>query len=144
SIPLIIAGSGILMLLLERYRVLVWGGGALLGWVAGELMASDSVLGDWFSEPVQHQLHIWGGPVGGIIVLGTGYILVGRHRRLILDEILAGVALLIWVVFDRVNDSLFGGANPDLFKIWSARGVLLAALIVAYAIARKQWHVERE
>ena len=144
SVPLIVAGSAILMALLERYRVLVWGGGALLGWIAGDVMANDSALAGWLSEPVLQQLHIWGGPVGGIFVLGMGYILVGKHRRLILDEILAGVALLIWVVFDRVNDSLFGGANPDLLKIWSARGVLLAALIVAYAIARKQWHVERE
>jgi len=86
-----------------------------------------------------HQLQIWGGPVGGIFVLGMGYILVGKHRRLILDEILAGVALLIWIVVDRVNDSLFGGANPDLLKIWSVRGGLLAVLIIAYAIARKQW-----
>ena len=52
--------------------------------------------------------------------------------------------LLIWIVVDRVNDNLFGGANPDVLKIWSVRGVLLAVLIVAYAIARKQWHVERE
>lgn len=144
SIPLIIAGSGILMLLLERYRVLVWGGGALLGWVAGELMVSDSALGDWFSEPVQHQLHIWGGPLGGIIVLAAGYILVGRHRRLILDEILAGVALLIWILVDRVNDTLFGGANPDLVRIWGVRGAAFALMIVGYAVARRQWHIEHK
>ena len=144
SIPLIIAGSGILMLLLERYRVLVWGGGALLGWVAGELMASDSALGDWFSEPVLHQLHIWGGPVGGIIVLAVGYMLVSRHRRLILDEVLAGVALLIWIVVDRINDRLFGGADLDLVRIWTVRGAVFALMIVAYAVARSQWRVEQE
>lgn len=144
SIPLIIAGSGILMLLLERYRVLVWGGGALLGWVAGELMVSDSALGDWFSEPVQHQLHIWGGPVGGLIVLAAGYILVGRHRRLILDEILAGVALLIWILVERVNDTLFGGANPDLVRMWAVRGAAFALMIVGYAVARRQWHIEHK
>lgn len=144
SIPLIIAGSGILMLLLERYRVLVWGGGALLGWVAGELMVSDSALGDWFSEPVQHQLHIWGGPVGGLIVLAAGYILVGRHRRLILDEILAGVALLIWILVERVNGTLFGGANPDLVRMWAVRGAAFALMIVGYAVARRQWHIEHK
>ena len=42
--PLIVAGSAILMALLERYRVLVWGGGALLGWVAGDIMATDPGL----------------------------------------------------------------------------------------------------
>jgi YjbE family integral membrane protein len=144
SVPLIVAGSAILMALLERYRVLVWGGGALLGWIAGDVMATDIALAGWFSDPVLHQLHVWGGPVGGIIVLAAGYILVGKHRPLILDEILAGVALLIWIVVDRVNDSLFGGANPDMVKIWSVRGGLLAVLIVAYAIARSQWHVEQQ
>jgi YjbE family integral membrane protein len=144
SVPLIVAGSAILMALLDRYRVLVWGGGALLGWIAGDVMAHDSALTGWLGAPVLHQLHIWGGPVGGIFVVGLGYILVGRHRGLILDEILAGVALLIWIVVDRVSDSLFGGANPDLLKIWSVRGILLAVLIVAYVIARKKWHVERE
>ena len=144
SVPLIIAGSAILMFLLERYRVLVWGGGALLGWIAGDVMAADSALNEWFGEPVLHQLHIWGGPVGGIIVIGMGYILVGQHRRLILDEILAGVALLIWILVDRVNDNLFGGANPDPQKIWSVRGAVFAVMIVAYAIARSQCHIEQK
>jgi YjbE family integral membrane protein len=144
SVPLIVAGSAILMALLERYRVLVWGGGALLGWIAGDVMATDSALGAWLSEPVLHQLHIWGGPVGGIIVVVMGYVLVGKHRRLMLDEILAGIALLIWIVVDRVNDSLFGGANPDLVRIWSVRAAVFAVMIVAYAIARSQWHIEQE
>jgi YjbE family integral membrane protein len=138
SVPLIVAGSAILMALLERYRVLVWGGGALLGWIAGDVMVNDIALAGWFSEPVLHQLHIWGGPVGGMIVLGTGYILVGQHRSLLLDEILAGVALLIWIVVDRVTDNLFGGANPDATKIWSARGVVFALMIAAYAVVRSQ------
>src|SRR5207237_6152148 len=75
SVPLIVAGSAILMALLERFRVLVWGGGALLGWIAGDVMAADSALNGWFSAPVLHQLHIWGGPIGGIIVIGAGYII---------------------------------------------------------------------
>ncbi len=144
SVPLIVAGSAILMALLERYRVLVWGGGALLGWVAGDVMVTDPALNGWFSEAVLHQLHIWGGPVGGFIVLGLGYIIVGKHRRLILDEILAGVALLIWIIVDRVSDSMFGGADPDLVKIWIVRGVLILAMTIAYALARKQWHVEEQ
>src|SRR5437016_1772630 len=144
SVPLIIAGSAILMLLLDRYRVLVWGGGALLGWIAGDVMAADSALNDWFSEPVLDQLHIWGGPVGGIIVIGMGYIIVGRHRRLILDELLAGVALLIWIVMDRVNDTLFGGATPHLAKIWDVRVFVFVAMAAAYTIARNQFHIYPE
>jgi len=144
SVPLIVAGSAILMALLERYRVLVWGGGALLGWVAGDVMVTDPALNSWFSEAVLHHLHIWGGPVGGFIVLGLGYIIVGQHRRLILDEILAGIALLIWIIVDRISDSMFGGADPDLVKIWMVRGLLILVMAVAYGLARKQWHVEEQ
>src|SRR5205085_12152355 len=125
SVPLIVVGSAILMALVERYRVLVWGGGALLGWIAGDVMVKDVALAGWLSEPVLQLLHTWGGPVGGIFVLVMGYILVGKHRRLILDEILAGVALLIWIVVDRVSESLFGGPNPELLKTWTVRFVLL-------------------
>src|SRR4051794_10914254 len=131
SIPLIVAGSAILMALLERFRVLVWGGGALLGWIAGDVMAADAALGGWFSEPVLHQLHIWGGPIGAIIVLGAGYFLVSQHRRLQLDEILAGLGLLVWIAVERVNDNWSGGANPDLVKLWSVRGAAFAVMILA-------------
>jgi len=144
SVPLIVAGSAILMALLERYRVLVWGGGALLGWVAGDIMATDPALVGFFSDSTLHTLHVWGGPVGAIFVLAMGYIMVGRHRSLVLDEILAGVALIVWIIVDRISDSLYGGTSPDLTKIWSVRGGLLVVLIVAYAFARKQWHVEEQ
>ena len=144
SVPLIVAGSAILMALLERYRVLVWGGGALLGWVAGDVMVTDPALNGWFSAAVLQQLHIWGGPIGGFIVLGLGYVIVGKHRRLILDEILSGIALLVWIIVDRVSDTLYGGADPDLVKIWVIRGVLILVMTVAYGMARKRWHVEKQ
>jgi hypothetical protein len=144
SVPLIVAGSAILMALLERYRVLVWGGGALLGWIAGDVMVRDDALAAWFSDNLVHQLHNWGGPVGGIIVITAGYFLVGQHRRLMLDEVLAGVALLIWIALERVNEALFGGPNPDLARIWSLRAAVFAVMVAAYALARNQWHIERE
>src|SRR5947208_6838102 len=121
SVPLIVAGSAILMALLERYRVLVWGGGALLGWIAGDVMVTDPALANWFSEAVLHQLHIWGGPVGGLIVMGLGYAIVGRHRRLHLDEILAGIALVIWIIVERISEGVFGSADTEALKIWGVR-----------------------
>src|SRR6188768_2705092 len=122
SVPLIVGCSAILMALLERFRVLVWGGGALLGWVAGDIMATDPGLVGVFSEATLHTLHVWGGPVGGLIVLGAGYLIVGRHRPLKLDEILAGVALVIWIIVDRISENVLG-ANADPLKIWGIRGV---------------------
>jgi YjbE family integral membrane protein len=44
SIPLVVGGATLIMALLTRYPILVWAGAALLGWVAGELLATEPVL----------------------------------------------------------------------------------------------------
>ena len=44
SVPLIIAGSALLMALLNRFPILVWAGAGLLGWVAGEIMIKDAAV----------------------------------------------------------------------------------------------------
>jgi len=41
SIPLIIAGAALIMALLHRLPILVWAGAALLGWIAGDVIATD-------------------------------------------------------------------------------------------------------
>jgi YjbE family integral membrane protein len=41
SIPLVIAGSQLILKVLHRYPILVWAGAALLGWVAGEIFSHD-------------------------------------------------------------------------------------------------------
>jgi YjbE family integral membrane protein len=44
SIPLIVAGAALIMELLNRLPVLVWAGGALLGWIAGDVIATDPAV----------------------------------------------------------------------------------------------------
>jgi predicted tellurium resistance membrane protein TerC len=44
SIPLVVFGAGVLTWILDRLPILVWAGSALLGWVAGELIATEPVL----------------------------------------------------------------------------------------------------
>jgi YjbE family integral membrane protein len=44
SIPLLIAGAALIAALLDRFPVLVWLGAALLGWIAGETMATDPAV----------------------------------------------------------------------------------------------------
>lgn len=41
SVPLIVAGAALVMALLSKLPVLVWAGAALLGWIAGEVIATD-------------------------------------------------------------------------------------------------------
>src|SRR6202043_207898 len=44
SVPLIVAGAALIMALLTRLPALVWAGAGLLGWIAGEVMATDPVV----------------------------------------------------------------------------------------------------
>jgi YjbE family integral membrane protein len=44
SVPMIVAGAALIMLLLNRLPILVWAGAALLGWIAGEVIATDPAL----------------------------------------------------------------------------------------------------
>jgi YjbE family integral membrane protein len=44
SIPLVVFGATLLTWLLDRLPILVWAGSALLGWVAGELLATEPIL----------------------------------------------------------------------------------------------------
>lgn len=57
SVPLIVAGAALIMALLTRLPILVWAGAALLGWIAGEVIATD---------PAVHPklLALFAGPVG--------------------------------------------------------------------------------
>jgi YjbE family integral membrane protein len=44
SIPLIVAGAALIMALLDRLPVLLWAGAALLGWIAGDVIATDPAI----------------------------------------------------------------------------------------------------
>ena len=44
SIPLIVAGAALIMALLTRLPILVWLGAALLGWIAGDVIATDPAI----------------------------------------------------------------------------------------------------
>jgi YjbE family integral membrane protein len=44
SVPLIVAGAALIMALLSRLPILVWAGAALLGWIAGDVIATDPAI----------------------------------------------------------------------------------------------------
>src|SRR5579862_1988584 len=44
SIPMIIAGAALIMLVLDRFPILVWLGAMLLGWIAGDVIATDPAV----------------------------------------------------------------------------------------------------
>jgi YjbE family integral membrane protein len=87
SVPLIIAGSAILMRLLERFPILVWAGAALLGWVAGEIMVTDAGLAQYLGHALVEQAHVWSAPVGAVFVVAIGFLLLRLRRRPLESEV---------------------------------------------------------
>jgi YjbE family integral membrane protein len=53
SVPLIVAGAALIMMLLTRLPFLVWAGAALLGWIAGEVIATDPAVAPRLHELFQ-------------------------------------------------------------------------------------------
>ena len=51
SIPMIIAGAAVIMLVLDHFPILVWLGAMLLGWIGGDLIVSDPAI-----QPFLHGL----------------------------------------------------------------------------------------
>ena len=85
SVPLIIAGSALLMSLLDRFPILVWAGAALLGWVAGDIMVKDNALNAFVSADTLHGLHVWAAAAGAAFVVGLGWLLRSRQHKRMLD-----------------------------------------------------------
>jgi len=46
SIPAIVVGASLIAALLNRFPIIVWAGAALLGWIAGDVLATDPVVVD--------------------------------------------------------------------------------------------------
>ncbi len=72
SIPLVVYGSTLMIKLLDRYPILVTGGGALLGWIAGDIAVTDPAVESFFApyEPMIHYVIAIGGAVL-VVLVGT-------------------------------------------------------------------------
>lgn len=81
SIPLIVAGAALIMALLERFPILVWAGAALLGWIVGEVIATDPVVQAYLEPKLGAEgflyVTLFSALTGAILVLIVG----GLWRR---------------------------------------------------------------
>ena len=73
SIPMVIAGSAIILALLERFPVLIWGGAAILGWVAGDIFASDPAVLGLFQGIPEDRVELVAKIAAAALVLAAGY-----------------------------------------------------------------------
>ena len=56
SIPMIIAGAALIMLVLDRFPFVVWLGAMLLGWIAGDVIVSDPVDQSFLHQVLDGQM----------------------------------------------------------------------------------------
>ena len=80
SIPLVIFGATMLMKVMERFPVIITIGAGLLGWVSGDMAATDPVIKGWVDVNAAW-LH-WAAPAAGaVVVVATGKWLAARGKK---------------------------------------------------------------
>jgi YjbE family integral membrane protein len=87
SIPLIMAGAALVMALLDRFPIVVWAGAALLGWIAGEIIAKDPLFTANLDPAAAHTAAIIGATLGALFVVGVGLLRRRWLRRSAADQV---------------------------------------------------------
>jgi YjbE family integral membrane protein len=93
SIPLIIAGAALIMALLSMLPILIWAGSALLGWIAGDVIATDPAVHPRLQS-------IFEGAIGieldaMLTLLGIAPLFVGGNGGEIACAVLGAIVVLI-------------------------------------------------
>jgi len=78
SIPMIAWSSQFILKLIDRYPVIIYGGGALLGYVAGEMLVTEAAMKPVLD--VHHYLHWLVPATGAVLVLAMGGWLSRRSK----------------------------------------------------------------
>ena len=93
SIPLIIAGAAVIMALLEMVPILVWAGSALLGWIAGDVIATDPAVHPKLQSIFEGATGV---ELDGLLtLLGVAPLFVGGHGDEIACAVLGVIVVLV-------------------------------------------------
>ncbi len=79
SIPLVVFGAKMLIRLIGRFPIIITVGGALIGYVAGEMAVTDIAVKDWVDANM-HALHYVAPISAAILTLAIGKIMNMRGR----------------------------------------------------------------
>jgi YjbE family integral membrane protein len=78
SVPIIVWGSRLVLRLMDRFPIVITLGGALLGWIAGDMTATDVALQPWFEANVPFSQYLTSA-VGAVAVIAVGKLLAKRR-----------------------------------------------------------------
>jgi YjbE family integral membrane protein len=79
SVPIIVWGSRFVLVLMDRFPVVIVAGAALLGWIGGEMIAHDKVLVDHYAV-LAPGLYAYAAPLAGALLVVVIGKLGGRRR----------------------------------------------------------------
>ena len=79
SVPIIVWGSKLVLTLMDRFPLVILGGAALLGWIAGDMVVGDIVTKDWVNANAKW-LHYGAPVIGALLVVAVGKLL-GRRKQ---------------------------------------------------------------
>jgi YjbE family integral membrane protein len=81
SIPIVIAGSAVVLALMNRFPILVWGGAGILGWVAGDIIAGDPFVRNYLPETFDPDwFEVFVQVLGVLVVFASGYCWRRAHH----------------------------------------------------------------
>ena len=78
SIPIIVAGSQIVLKLMDRFPIIITLGAMLLGWIAGQMAYTDPALKPYV--PVDKQWEYAAAAAGAILILVIGKVFQARQK----------------------------------------------------------------
>jgi len=70
----------VLLKLMERFPVIITLGGALLGYLAGEMLVTDPAVSQWLGARSPHPTALASGILGAAAVVGVGLLLRRRTQ----------------------------------------------------------------
>ncbi len=79
SIPIILAGSGLVTFLMTRLPWLAWVGAGILAYAAGEMIATDPIVGEWIDVVPRSEIVL--PAVCVAVALAVALVVLLRHRR---------------------------------------------------------------
>lgn len=103
SVPIIVYGSKFVMILMDRFPLVIVGGAGLLGWIAGDMVVHDLVVKDWVAAHADWLKY--GAPVAGAaLVVLLGKALAARATPAVPQEVLVDLAVQDQTVQDQRKD----------------------------------------
>jgi YjbE family integral membrane protein len=94
SIPMIIAGAALIMMVLDRFPILVWLGATLLGWIAGDVIATDPAVHPLLQRLLDGQIALNLDATSAIFGVSPHFSLDGDLAEYI-ASILGAIAVLV-------------------------------------------------